>query len=194
MSFEKFESIILSEARAEADKIIEEARSEANNDFEAFKAENEKKYEEAVHLAEISATRETTRVVGQARQEARLSVLNAKNKIIDLVFEKAAAKISSMPDDEKRKLYDSWLRNMAPEIGGKLKICPKDNKIFNEEFIKSINSSRPQSGKIESVTPDKNISEGFIVEGDNFTADFVIEKKLNELRENSAGELAKELF
>ena len=176
MSFDKFESVILSEARAEASKIIEEARAEAERNFTAFKAENEKKLEEAVHQAELAAARETTRVVGQARQEARLSVLTAKNNIIDLVFEKANERISSMSEDEKRKLYESWLRNMAPEIGGKIRVSPKDEKIFTDDFIKSINTSRNQGGKIDSVTVDKQISDGFTVEGSNFTADFVIEK------------------
>jgi vacuolar-type H+-ATPase subunit E/Vma4 len=194
MSFDKFESVILSEARAEAGKIIAEARAEAETSFAAFKDENEKKFEEAIHQAELAASRETTRVVGQARQEARLSVLAAKNNIIDLVFVKATNRISSMPEDEKRNLYDSWLRNMAPEIGGTIKVSPKDEMIFTDDFIKSINSSRTLSGKIDSVTVDKQISDGFTVEGSNFTADFVIEKKLNELRENYAGELAKELF
>jgi len=193
MSFDKFESVILTEARAEAGTILEKARAEAASILAEYKSENEKKFEEAIHQSELAAARETTRVVGQARQEARLTVLSAKNQIIDLVFKKAGEKISSMPEDEKKKLFGDWLRNMAPEIGGKIRVNPKDEKIFNDDFIKSVNSSRHQ-GKIESVIVDKQINDGFAVEGDNFTADFVIDKKLNELRENHAGELAKELF
>jgi vacuolar-type H+-ATPase subunit E/Vma4 len=194
MSLEKLESAIIAEANNEADKIVTEAKKEAEILYNKFGQENKKKFDEAVVHSETAAARETVRLIGIARHEGRLSVLREKNNVIDIVFSKASEYYDNLSDNEKKELFEKWLMTLSPEISGTIRLNPKDADLLKNGFLEKINSGRDEKSKILSIVPDKNISGGFIIDGENFSADFIFEKKLKELRESLAGELAKELF
>jgi len=194
MSFEKVESAVTAEARADADKILAEARKESEELMGRFREESQKILEEAIHQAEVASARETARQLGLARHEGRLEVLNAKNSVIDDIFRKVDDKLRSLDKKDYMTLIEGWIRSMSPEICGTLRVSPKDAEIYSREFLMRINSGRPLQGAFTAVVEDNTIDGGFIIEGDTYTVDFTLDRKLNELRESIAGELARELF
>jgi vacuolar-type H+-ATPase subunit E/Vma4 len=193
MSFEKVESAVTAEARADADKILAEARKESEELMGRFREESQKTLEEAIHQAEVASARETTRQLGLARHEGRLEVLNAKNRVIDDIFRKVDDKLRLLNQKDYMSLIEGWIRSLSPEICGTIRVSPKDAELFTQEFLKRINSGRPQ-GAFTAVVADNTIDGGFIIEGDTYSVDFTLGRKLNELRESIAGELARELF
>lgn len=194
MSFDRVESAVIDEAKADAGEIIEEARRESEKIKARFREESERNFEEAALQSENASARETARIIGLARQEGKLEVLRAKNQVIDNIFRKTAEKFGSLPEQDRIELITGWLNKLSPEIGGSVRVSPIDAKFFTSEFMASLNSGRPSHGLFSSVTADERISGGFIIEGNNFTVDFTIDTKLKELRESFAGELARELF
>ncbi len=194
MSFEKVESAVFAEARADAEIILADARRECNELLVKAREENRKALEEAIHQEEAATVRETARQLGVARHDGRLEVLNAKNLVIDDVFRKATEKLRSMDIHEYRGFLEGWLQRLSPEIGGVIKVSPKDTHLFDDAFIKRINDSRTRDGTFTAVNPDSGISGGFIIQGDTYTVDYTYDRILEELRQSVAGDLAKELF
>lgn len=194
MGMEKVEAAVLKEAKAQAQKIIDEAKRGSDDVVNAARKENESFLAEAIRLAELAAAKESNRLVGLARQEGKLAILKAKNEVIDSVFEKALSIIISLPDEEYSELIRSLLLELAPEIGGTLKISPRDKKIFTKDFLDKVNGNRQPQGKFTDVLEEDRITGGFIVEGESFSADCTFEKRFKEFREDHAGDIAKELF
>ncbi|MCE5249669.1 V-type ATP synthase subunit E [bacterium] len=194
MSFDKVENAITTDARADADKILAEARGESDELLAQSRGENQKTLDEALHQAEAAAARETARQIGLARHEGRLEVLQAKNRVIDDIFGIVAEKLQSLEAKEYLELIEGWIQSLSPEISGTLKVNPRDAALLDGAFLKRINSGRSPQGTFTSVSADNRISRGFIVEGDTYMVDFTLDRKLNELRESIAGELARELF
>jgi V/A-type H+-transporting ATPase subunit E len=194
MSFEKIQAVITSEAESEGKRVLDEARQETDAMLSRAREENERIYEEAARQAEATASRETSRQIGLARHEGRLQVLDAKNRVIDEVFRKAAERIQSLPDQEYLALMIDWLKALSPEVGGVLRVSPRDANRFSKEFLEGINKERSQRGRFTGVEADSQVSGGFVVIGDNYTVNATIDNKITDLRETLAGDLAKELF
>jgi V/A-type H+-transporting ATPase subunit E len=194
MSFEKIQTVIISEAESEAKRIIDEARQETDAMLSRVREENERTFEEAARQAEAAASRETSRQVGLARHEGRLQVLDAKNRVIDEVFRKAAERIQSLPEQEYLALMADWLKALPSEVGGVLRVSPRDVSRFSKAFLEGINKDRPESGRFTGAEADPQVAGGFVVIGENYTMNATIENKITDLRESLAGDLAKELF
>jgi len=194
MSFDNVERSVLDDARKDAEKILSNARKECDELLARAREENKKKLEEALQQAEAAEARETSRQIGVARHDGRLAVLDAKNQVIDEVFKKTAEYLRSLGRDDYRNLLSGWIKSLSPEIGGTIRVNPKDSILFDDAFMKRINKGRAGQGLFTGVVPDPEISGGFMVEGDTYTVDFSLDSKLAELRRSVAGELAKELF
>jgi len=194
MGMEKVETAVLNEAKAETVKIVENARKKSEELIGKARVENEKFMEDSIRHEEIAAARETARQLGLARQEGRLEILKAKNELIDDVFNKAMSIMSSMPEKEYSDIIEKWLLDLAPEIGGVIRINPKDTGLFSKGFLDNVNGKRQPQGKFTGVEPDEKISGGFIVDGESFSADCTFEKKFDEFRKSNSGDIAKELF
>lgn len=194
MSFDKVENAVLVEAKAEAEKIADRARKDSKEAIARFREEAEKSSDDAVRAAEGAAARETARKLGIARQEGRMSVLAAKNKVLDTLFSRAADKLRTLSEQEYRGLVEGLLKNLPQDIGGTLRIHPDDAAVYTRSLLDEVNKGRSESGKITGVVNDQKVARGFIIDGPNFTADFTIDTLLAKVREDMVGELAKELF
>lgn len=194
MSFEKVESAVIAEAGVDAEKILADARRECDELLARVREENRKTLEEAIHQEEAATARETARQLGVARHDGRLEVLDAKNLVIDDIFNKVNEKLRSMDMKEYRDLLGGWLQTLSLEIGGVIRVSPKDTGLFDDAFMKRINGGRSGGETFTAVEPDSRINGGFIIQGDTYTVDFTLDRVLKELRESVAGDLAKELF
>jgi len=194
MSVEKVEEAVLKEAEAVAARIVEEARRSQEEILARWRADCEEAFKQAVADAKAAAARETSRQVSTARHRGRMQVLAAKNEILRGVFEHAAEALKSLPEEEYMKMMESWLAALSAEAGGVLRVSERDAARFSGEFMARLNQSRQAGGKFTAVTTDSGISGGFVLDGEDYTIDQTIDRRISDLRESMAGELAEELF
>jgi vacuolar-type H+-ATPase subunit E/Vma4 len=194
MSLSKVESVIIDEVRAEAEKTVALAKQESEAALARFREAAAYELDEAVQHEEAAVMRETARQLGIARQEGRMAVLEAKNRVIETVFTKIAEKLKSLDSTEYLALIEGWLKNLPDDIGGELVMNPRDEKLVSGSFLTAINKTRSESGKIAGISFDSGVERGFVIKGHNFSADFTFDTLIGKVRETSVGDLSKELF
>jgi len=194
MSTQRVKDAVLAKAQADAKALLDKTRQEAESLLAREREQNEMALAQARQDAEARVARDTARELGRARHEGRLQVLQAKNEVLDKAFERAAALLAEMPEKDFMALMAQWLKAVPANSGGALHVRPDDAARFSESFLNEVNASRPEGGRFSQVVPDPAVKAGFILEGESFTADFTLERRLAELRASAAGELAKELF
>lgn len=193
MSLETIKSTVLDEAKARVDKLLAEARGEADHVLAEGRAADERSGAEVLRDAKLRLDRETVRELERIQHDNRLQILSAKNKAIDEVFKRVTDKVASLPDDEYLDLVGSWLKALPADAGGELRVNPKDEQKFSAS-LDALNASRQGAGKFAKVTADPKVSGGAVVNGPDYNIDCTIERRLLELRETSAGDLARVLF
>lgn len=193
MSLDTIKSAVLDEARARAGAMLAEAGAEADRILAEGGAADERAGAEAIRDARLRLDRETLRELERIQYENRLRILSAKNKAIDEVFKRVADRIASLPDDEYLDLVGSWLKALPADVGGELRVSPGDGQKFAAR-LDALNASRQGSGVFTGVATDPKVSGGAVVNGPDYVVDCTIRRRLSELRETSAGDLARILF
>jgi vacuolar-type H+-ATPase subunit E/Vma4 len=194
MSLGKVESVIIDEVRSEAEKTVAQAKQESESSLARFREAASRELDEAVQREEAAAARETARQLGIARQEGKMAVLEAKNRVIETVFARVADKLNSLDSTEYLALIEGWLKNLPTDIGGAIVLNPRDEKLVTGSFLTTINKNRSESGTLTGISFDPGIGRGFVIKGHNFSADFTFDTLIGKVRETSVGDLSKELF
>jgi vacuolar-type H+-ATPase subunit E/Vma4 len=190
----KVEDAVLKEAEAAAAHLTEEARRSQEQILARCRAECEESFRKALAQAHSDAERETARQLAAARHRGRLEVLAAKNEVLNAVFERAERELLSMADAEYMRMMSDWLLALPPDAGGVLRVGAKDASRFTDDFLKTLNDARTETGRFTGVSVDENIKGGFVLAGENFNMDQTVERKVGDLRESMAPELSEELF
>ncbi|MCD8138418.1 MAG: V-type ATP synthase subunit E [Planctomycetaceae bacterium] len=193
MSLESVKSKVLDEARARADAKLAEAKAEADRIRAEGKAVDDRAGQEAVRDATLRLERETVRELERIGHDNRLQILSAKNNAIDEVFKRVRDKVASLSDGEYLELVGVWLDALPAEVGGVLRVNPKDEAMFNAGLI-TLNRNRSGAGQFTGVVADAKVAAGAIVDGPDYSIDCTVDRRLGELRETAVGDLARVLF
>ncbi|MCL2001754.1 MAG: V-type ATP synthase subunit E, partial [Planctomycetes bacterium] len=183
----------LDEAKARAEKRLDAAKVEIERLLAESRAADQRVGNEAVRDAKLRLERETARELERIQHENRLQILSAKNQAIDEVFKRVDAKIAQLDDAAYLDMVGRWLSALPPDIGGVLRVNPKDEAKFISG-LGSLNQNRGGAGTFTKVETDPKVANGAIVDGPDYNVDCTIDRRLNELRESSAGDLARVLF
>ncbi len=193
MSLENVKTRVLEEAKAKAEGILAEATAQARRLLDDGKAADERAGQDAARDARLRLEREAVREVERIQHDNRLHILSAKNKAIDEVFTRVKAKLSALSDAESLDLIGAWLSALPADVGGTLRVNPRDEgKFFSG--LDRLNAGRFGAGRFTGVVADPKVASGAIVDGPDFSVDCTIDRRLDELRETSAGDLARTLF
>ena len=193
MSLDRVKTTVWEEAKTRAGIRLDEARKEAERILAEGRAADERTGSEAVRDAQLRVERETNRELERLQHDNRLQILSAKNKVIDEVFKRVSDKLASMPDDDYVALVGKWLNALPEDVGGVLRVNPKDETKFIAG-LDALNRTRTVKGEFSKVVTDAKVPNGAVVDGPDYAIDCTIDRRLSELRESSAGELAKALF
>ncbi|MDR0362353.1 MAG: hypothetical protein LBJ46_06685 [Planctomycetota bacterium] len=193
MSLDTIKTTVLDAAREKADAVLAGARSEAERIAAEAAAAGERSTAETVRDAKQRAERMTTRELERIQHDNRLQILRAKNDAINEVFKRVKDALAAMPDDDYVDLVGKWLGGLPAGVGGTLRVNPRDEAKFSARLDK-LNRCRKGDGKFAAVVADPRIESGTVVEGPDFAVDCTFERRLGELRETAAGEVAKALF
>ena len=195
MEAEQVVGKILSEARAEAEKIISQAKSKTDTEQAKLESELAKYNKQTEVLAAEAAQDKKERMLAMARMDVRKGLGAAKVALVDEVFEKAREKVRKLSDDEYRELM-SALMLKAVETGDEEVVIGKDEKRIDDKFIKQLNRQLGSGfkGNLRLSQERADISGGFILRRNNIQVNASIEVLVNSIREELESEVVKELF
>lgn len=193
MSLDRVKTKVLEEAQARAAKLMENASATAERILAEGRAADERNGAEVVRDAKLRLDRETLRELERIQYDNRLAILSAKNKAIDEVFKLVREKLAGMSESELIGMVEKWLGALPSDIGGVLKVNPRDVAKFSSN-LDDLNRGRYGGGRFTEVVGDAKVANGAVVVGPDYNIDCTIDRRLNELRETSSGDLARVLF
>jgi len=186
---------ILSEARAEAEKIKKkaderEAAEQARLDGQLadYKSQTEM-------LAQKAAKAEKLHLLAAARMESAKELLAEKREILDEVFTQAREKLLNLPDEQYRKLMANLMLK-AVESGDEEVIVDKDEKRIDQQLINQVNQRLGPDNKRElKLSKEReDLGGGFILRRGKIKNNVSLDVLLAQARRDLEIELAKELF
>ena len=195
MDSEQVVSKILSEARAEAEKITGQAKSrteELSSELEGELSAYKKATEE---LAAKEAQDKRERMLAGARMDNRKADLAGKVGVLNEVFAKAKEKINSLGDKDYHQLVEQLMLK-AVETGDEEVIVGKKEKRIDHEFVKQVNRKLGSGfkGNLRLGTENADIDGGFILRRGKVQINVSTDVLLERIREELEIELAAELF
>jgi V/A-type H+-transporting ATPase subunit E len=194
---DKIKARIESDAKSEADAILEEAARECKAIRADYEDKAKDEYWRVVRAGVKEAEQRVQRLDRTARLEAKKSILSMKQEVVSEAFELARKKILSLPEGE----YVAFLARQCAQaaITGQEEILMNESERtrFGAKVVKSANEllrKRALPAQLTLGTETRNISGGlFLKQGDievNCTVDTLLDLSRGEL----ASQVAEVLF
>lgn len=190
---------ILSDAKAEAEKIKKQAGEKQAEEKAKLNAELRQFKEQSDALAEKAARDTEAHILSAARMKIAKDNLAEKTKILDEVFEQAKQQLQKLPDGDYRNLMIKLMAEAA-ETGDEQVIIGKNEKRIDQSLIDEVNSKLgpkglpATAGKLRPAEQRSDIAGGFILSRGKIKNNVSLDVILAQAREQIDIELAKELF
>ena len=195
MEAEQVVEKILSDARAEAEKIKKQAdeKEAAEQAKLGEKLDKYKKQTEA--LAQKAGKDKKLHLLAAARMDIAKEYLAEKRKILDKVFVQAREQLQNLPDDDYRRLMTKLMLG-AVETGDEEVIIDKEETRIDQAFIKQVNRELGPGykGNLRLSNERQNLGGGFVLRRGKIKNNVSLEVLLAQARKELEIELAKELF
>ena len=198
---EKIEEIIINEAKAKAEEIITKAKEKAQKILDEAKREAEKEVNEIINRRKVDAEARARRIISEARLEARLKLLNAKEEVISNAFDAALERLKEFcQTPEYKEVLENLIKDAAITIGGgNLEVLLSENTNIEPDLSKIAKEVEKQTGTATSIVISKDKVKsigGAIVRSldQSFTLDNTFEARLERVREQLRVSVANVLF
>jgi len=186
---------ILSDARAEAEKI----KSQAQETGAAEQAKLDEQLAEHRKQTEIIARKASKakkmHLLSAARMEIAKEFLAEKRKILDEVFAQAREQLLSLPNEQYRKLITDLMLK-AVETGDEEIIVDKNESRIDQQLLTQVNKQLgpDNKGNLRLSEQRQDLGGGFILRRGKIKNNVSFEVLLAQARRELEIELAKELF
>jgi len=186
---------ILSDAKAEADKIAQQAGEKAAAEQAKLDEQLAQFKKQSAALAEQAAEDEKAHILAAARMEAAMEYLAEKTAILDEVFKRARQKLGELPDSEYRDLMARLMRE-AVETGDEEVVVGQDETRIDQTLVDAVNGKLDADCKRNLRLADEriNLAGGFILRRGKIKSNVSIDVLLQQARSNLEIELAQGLF
>lgn len=186
---------ILSDAKAEAEKIATAAKEKRSGEQEKLEKELVGYRHQTDRLARNAAENRKMLLLAAARMDLKKQQLATKRKLLDEVFAAAAQRLRGLDDNEYRELMSKLLLK-AVQTGDEEVIIGKNETRIDQAFITNINRrlGPGYKGNLRLSQQRDNLDGGFILKRGKIKTNVSIEVLLAQAREKLQIELAKELF
>lgn len=196
MPLDKLVDRIISDARGDADRVLDESRAKRGEILARADAEAESIYDRIVSRDRRVAIEEKNQRVTMAGLEARKEVLAEKRAIIDEVFERAVRSVIELPDAEYVELMTGWLLSTG-KAEGQLIMSPRDSERVAGKIIDAANAEierRGGAGRLTLSPATRAISGGFILSSEGIEINNSLEALIHARREELEAPVVGILF
>jgi V/A-type H+-transporting ATPase subunit E len=186
---------ILSDARAEADKIRQQAEEREAAEKAKLDEEMARFERETQGLAKKAAEDERSQRLAVARMEIAKEYLVGKTALLGEVFAQARERIEKLPDNEYGDLMGRLMAT-AVEQGDEQVVAGKNDPRIDQKLVGEVNARLQGQGKGHlTLSSDKaNIGGGFLLRRGKIRTNVSIGVLLERARTDLEIELAKDLF
>ncbi len=182
---------ILSDAKAEAQKLEKEAEAKQAQQQEETDKRLEEYNKETQTIAHKAGEDAREQVLSAARMELAKEELAEKVKILDEVFVEVRKQLNKLSDDEYRKLMAKLMAG-AIETGDEEVIIDTNEKRIDQSLIDQVNSHKKSDLKLAGRRED--IGGGFVLKRGKIKNNLSLDILLAQAREQLEIELAGKLF
>jgi V/A-type H+-transporting ATPase subunit E len=195
MSTQKVVDTIVSQAKAEADRIRAEAQARIDADQVAHEAELNRYREQTQQLAQAAAEDRKSRTLAAARMDIRKETLSAKVRWLDEVFALAKRRILSLPDEQYQELMTTLMVRAIATGDERIRIGRGETRI-NDRLIKQVNRRLGPGfkGNVQLDSQRADIEGGFVLIRGKIQVNAGIDVLIEQARQQVEMELSKELF
>ena len=197
MEAEQVVEKILTDAKAEAEKLKKQAQGKEADEQARLTEQLEQYKKETEILAKKAGEDERSHILAAARMDIAKQFLAEKRRILDEVFEQARQKLRNLPDEEYRNLCIKLMLN-AVETGDEEVVIDKNEKRIDQDLINQINhqlsSGDKNTDNLKLSEQKQDIGAGFILKRGKIKTNVSIDVLLDQARKELEIELAKELF
>ena len=186
---------ILSDAKAEAEKITNEAKEKLAAEQAKADAKLAEYRQQAETLAQQAAEDEKSHILAGARMDAAKEYLAEKTQILDMVFERAAQRLGELPDDEYRALMGRLMAE-AVETGEEEVVIGKSEARIDQGLIDEVNGKLAGDKKrdLKLAADRHDLPGGFVLRRGKIKTNVSPAVLLGQARNDLVIELAKTLF
>ncbi|HHY71502.1 MAG TPA: V-type ATP synthase subunit E [Thermoanaerobacterales bacterium] len=193
----KIKERILEEAREEKQKLVDDAKTQARDIKAKYEHKAKEMLNDILDKAGKAAEEKKRRILSMAQLENRKALLQAKQQIIDEVFEKAKAKLAKMPDEEYLSLITDMLQKSVITGNEEVVISEHDKNRISPDFLAKVNETLKSSGRQGNLkiskTPRQMIG-GFTLKSEALEVNNTFDSLINMEREELETQIAKILF
>jgi len=186
---------IISEAQSKAARIKSDGDSVRQSQEEQLKKELAGYDAETSALAQKQAKDKKLQMLSAARMEISNQYLAEKRRLLDEVFDRAAQRIKSLPDEQYLDLFKKLLLE-AVETGDEEVVVDFNESRIDSKFLKEINRQLASGsrGELRLSGQKENIGAGFVLKRGKVRTNVSLNVLLEQARERLDGELSRRLF
>ena len=187
---------ILSDAKAEAEKINADGREKLARRQEEFAKKLEEYRAQTQQLANEAAEEKRLRLLAGARLEIRKETLAIKRRLLEEVFASAGQRLKEMGDDEYRGLM-SRLMAKAVQTGDEEISVGRNESRIDAGLVEQVNQQQlgsDKKGKLKLSEKKGNFETGFMLKRGRIKVNVSLPVLLAQAKEALEIEIAKELF
>ena len=195
MEAEQVVEKILSDARAEAEKIKEKAQEKLAAEQTKLDEQLTEYKKQTDALAQKAAEDEKSHLLAAARMQIAKEMLAEKRKMLDEVFQQARRQLQNLPDEQYRR-FIAGLMLQAIETGDEEVIIDKNENRIDQELVNQVNRQLVGNnrGNLRLSERREELGGGFILKRGKIRTNVSFEVLLAQARKEIEIELAKELF
>ncbi|MCI6820845.1 MAG: V-type ATP synthase subunit E [Clostridiales bacterium] len=186
-SISKILDAISAQSLAETDKIMESSRQEAEELQKLYEKEALKARDNILSKANAEADGIRQRNLSQAGIESRNLLLSARREAIEKVFAKAAERLASMPDTEKKALYEKLISRYS----GSDEVIVQLNSNDKDKLGRKI---KPDGVKMTIDKENGDFSGGLIIKEKTTETNCTFEVMVENAKKEMVSEVAAMLF
>ncbi|ACZ19088.1 V-type ATP synthase subunit E [Thermanaerovibrio acidaminovorans] len=192
MALADIKAKIEADAREQAEAILQRARGQA----EEIRRKAQQEIEDIRHSFEERFAKEAPEISKRREAVARLDVeremLNAKRRLISMVFDEALNQMISL-DRAKREPFVERLLLASVQDGDEVVVVGPSEDLITEDWLKGFNDRHGKSLTL-SDRRDPSIKGGFVVERGKISTNCTWEMLLRVFQEEREAEVVRQLF
>ena len=193
MGLEKIRQAVLTEAKAEAARIIDSARKNNAHFLKSQKEAAEQEFDRLCKFRMQAIEEEYNRKLIQLKGLASKQILDKRNALLKSLFEKAKKEILGWPSEEYARMMKRLIEKAGENQEGKIRVHPTDKDVF-QKVLSELNEGRGDP----RITLDQSGSlterGGFIFVTANFEVDQTLDTMLKDIEHDMYPGIASELF